>query len=815
MRSFPDVGREELIRFFTLRRADLEFVDNRGRGRGPEARMGLALQLCTLPWLGFIPDDLRGAPRAVVIRLANQLALHPGVLDFYGRRPQTRSDHLRLVAGYLGWRQPRAAGAPMKELEQFLLDRAMEHDAPSLLFALAREYLIAAKVIRPGLFALMDMVGTARAAASELTSQKVGPLLTVRMRGDLDGLLEPVPELRGMTRLTWLTTPAVEATAPAVLASVRKLEFLRGIDAHVLDLSMLPVERRRFLATVGRRSTTRGLMRREERRYPILLTLMAQSAVDQLDEVVALFDRAVSGREGRAKARTEAALAERARRGEARQVLMELILPVLADPSVPDERVGGMLRESIGMQRLREISAEGWRPLPRDHGRLSALAASYSYLRQFTPEVLAAVDFTGGPGTADLMDALAILRDLNRSGGRKVPADAPSSFVPPRYADYLTAARRDGDETAFRHYWELCVILALRDGLRSGDVFVPGSRRYADPGTYLFTLEQWRPRRDDFCALVGKPPGAAAAIERAKEELHQALTDLEAALADAAPGDVGTVRLDEEGRLVIPPLSAEDVPAEAKTLRGELANMLPFVPISALLIELDGRTGFLDAFTHAGGHKTSRPADLKRNLLAVLLAGGTNLGLTRMAEACGVSYDVLAWTSEWYLREDALREASNRIVNHHHGLDLSRVFGGGTMSSSDGQRFPVRGKTLTGAHMSIHGGLVLSSYTHVSDQWSPYGTMVIMPTAREAHYTLDEFLGTEYYSRAIADLRGQGRDVPDELLSHISPGRSDNINLFGTIDVDIDAELARLDGGWRPLRPTQLNDLGLSFLLSP
>jgi hypothetical protein len=67
----------------------------------------------------------------------------------------------------------------------------------------------------------------------------------------------------------------------------------------------------------------------------------------------------------------------------------------------------------------------------------------------------------------------------------------------------------------------------------------------------------------------------------------------------------------------------------------------------------------------------------------------------------------------------------------------------------------------------------------------------------------------------VLELRGQGRDVPDELLSHVSPGRSDNINPFGTIDVDIDAELAKLEGGWRPLRPTQLNELGLSFLISP
>jgi hypothetical protein len=30
-----------------------------------------------------------------------------------------------------------------------------------------------------------------------------------------------------------------------------------------------------------------------------------------------------------------------------------------------------------------------------DHGRMSALDTSYSYLRQFTPNVLAAIDFQG------------------------------------------------------------------------------------------------------------------------------------------------------------------------------------------------------------------------------------------------------------------------------------------------------------------------------------------------------------------------------------------------------------------------------------
>lgn len=70
------------------------------------------------------------------------------------------------------------------------------------------------------------------------------------------------------------------------------------------------------------------------RRYPILLALVAQSAVDQLDEVIALFGQAVSARESHARAKTDEALAERAKKGEARQLLMDVILPVLVDPGI-------------------------------------------------------------------------------------------------------------------------------------------------------------------------------------------------------------------------------------------------------------------------------------------------------------------------------------------------------------------------------------------------------------------------------------------------------------------------------------------------
>ncbi|MFI0487470.1 Tn3 family transposase [Actinomadura sp. 9N215] len=636
----------------------------------------------------------------------------------------------------MGWRAGTAL--ELKELDEFLLARAMEHDSPTLLFRLACEYLISAKVIRPGPVTVVKRVAHAREAARRETFDRLADEFTEERRAGLDELLV-VDAAIGMTRLRWLGKGPVEASPAAVKAEVAKLEFLRAMDADRLDLSVLPAERRRFLATVGRRSTAQALARRDpERRYPILLTLVAQSATEVLDEVVQLFDQAVSAREGKAERKMRGALAERAKAGEDHQALLDVILAVVADPVVPDEEVGGLLRgELVGWERLRAAQSAALPPLPRDHGHLAALDGSYGYLRQFTPQVLEAVPLAGGTAAADLLAAVEVLRGLNASGARKVPAGAPVGFVPARWRGYLQDAAAAGDTSAYRHYWELCVLLALRDGLRSGDVWVPGSRRYSDPAAYLLTPAKWADQRGEFCRLVGKPADAAAGLALLEEELHAALGELERTLA---AGD-GPVRLDEAGDLVISPLSAEDVPAEAVALKAELTEMLPFAPIVSLLIEMDKRTGFLGCFTHAGG-KQARSPELKRNLIAVLIAQSTNLGLTRMADACGISYDILAWTAEWYVREETLRAANLALIGYHGKLPLTAVLGSGTLSSSDGQRFPTRGKSVTARALSryfAHEGL--STYTHVTDQHTTYGTKVIVATRREAHYVLDEILG--------------------------------------------------------------------------
>lgn len=68
-----------------------------------------------------MPDKVAAAPAVAVARLADQLNLDAGEIASYGKRVKTRTEHLRSVTQYLGWRH--AGSMEFKELDEFLTGR--------------------------------------------------------------------------------------------------------------------------------------------------------------------------------------------------------------------------------------------------------------------------------------------------------------------------------------------------------------------------------------------------------------------------------------------------------------------------------------------------------------------------------------------------------------------------------------------------------------------------------------------------------------------------------------------------------------------
>ena len=304
----------------------------------------------------------------------------------------------------------------------------------------------------------------------------------------------------------------------------------------------------------------------------------------------------------------------------------------------------------------------------------------------------------------------------------------------PSWKSFVEPVKGEIDRPAY----ELSVLARLRDRLRSGDVYVNHSRKYASPDTYLIPEANWKAHRTELLTYLGYKDATPYRLEEQISELESHLPLMEQILADG-----GDIRLDDDGELVVTPLKADDIPESVKALRAAVDKLLPRVELTDLLVEVDNWTGFSSELT--GLENEPRSKDHQALLYAALLAGACNIPLTEMAQSAGLDYQALWWVSTNYIREETLKRATVRLVNYQHELWLSSYWGSGMLSSSDGQRFPVSGKIRNAQSIPRYYGYGkgYTLITHTSDQYAQYGSRSIPSTIRDATYVLDEILSNE------------------------------------------------------------------------
>ena len=161
-------------------------------------------------------------------------------------------------------------------------------------------------------------------------------------------------------------------------------------------------------------------------------------------------------------------------------------------------------------------------------------------------------------------------------------------------------------------------------------------------------------------------------------------------------------------------------------------------------MEVANWTNFDELFIHAS---TGRPpkGEEKTVLMAALMAMGTNIGLSKMADATpDITYHQMANTAQWRLYDDAMLRAQATLVNFQHKLKLSSYWGDGSTSSSDGMRVQVGVSSLHADANPHYGtGKGATIYRFVSDQFSTFYTKIINTNARDAVHVIDGLLHNE------------------------------------------------------------------------
>lgn len=726
--QFPSAVEEgDLITHFLLTPTDLEQVK---LNRTATQRMGFAVLLCGLRYLGFFPHDLATVPDNVTEYLAEQLGCDPASLLSYGQRLHTRQEHQRVIMAYLGFRW--LGEEAQATLVHWLSQRALENDRPSTLLQQASEWLYKERLVRPGITLLEELVLASRQTAHTLTYEHMVQSLHPDLETRLDHLLQPDLQ-RGVTPLSWLRRPALGYGAKDILQALEKLQFIQTWAIDDWPLTRLPPARIQHLVQMARRSSNQALQRKPElQRYPLLMAFVADARAHLTDEILDLYDQRIAQTERDARRDWEA---HRLRVSDALQRTawyFGQIVPTLLDEAVPDVAVRSEIFAMLPREQLEGLLTsllEQQQLLDKIH----FLDTRYAYLRQFLPTLLATLTFQAYQAPDSLLQAIHRLKDIQATYPTlpKYLEAVPTDFVPADWRRHVI--NRDG--TVNRRGYELCVMWVLRDALRSGRIWVEHSRRYTHLDTYLMPTQLWQDQRNTFFELVPIEPVCDDRLQHLHTQLALAFETLHQQL----PHDEA-LRL-EDDRLVLTPYQGQ---ADPTPLAEQIQRLLPHLQLPELLYEVDTWLNFSQHLHHAA-NATVRIDQLDRHLYAVILAQARNIDFKQMVDVVDLSYRQMLWCNTWYVRAETLQQATNVLVNYQYQQPLSHYWGDGRFSSSDGQRFavavPTQNATPLPRYFGYGRGLTFLTWT--SNQYSQYGTLVTPPTAHEAAYTLDKILDNE------------------------------------------------------------------------
>ncbi|WP_421447838.1 Tn3 family transposase, partial [Pseudocitrobacter faecalis] len=636
-----------LTRMCFLNEPDIALIN---KHRRPANRLGFAVLLCYLRGPGFIPDKSSAPHNGVVSRVASRLKLQPDLWPEYASREQTRWEHLTELYRYL--ELSPFSRSMQKDCIRHLHPYAMRTDKGFMLAEEMLSWLHNNNVIFPS----VEVIERTLAEVVTLANRSVFSTLTAQLekqhKSALDSLL--ISEGEQPSRLALLLQPPGKINGKNVLQHIDRLNSIAALGLP--DGIALSVHQNRLLklAREGRKMSSRDLAKfTDVRRYATLVCIITEARATLTDEVIDLHERILGSLFSRAK-RTQAERLQQT--GKLIQSKLKQYVTVgqaLLNARESGEDPWTAIEDVLPWQEFIN-SVEETRFLSRkgNFDALHLITEKYSTLRKYAPRMLSALQFMATPAAQALSDALDTITEMYRKQLRKVPPSAPTGFIPESWRKLvLTPSGID------RKYYEFCVLNELKGALRSGDIWVKGSRRYKNFDDYLIpTAEFEKSRHNDQLQLAVQTDSQAYLQAR----MTLLASRLEEVNAMALAGDLPDVDISDKG-VKITPLE-NSVPSGVSPFAGLVYGMLPHPKITEILEEVDSWTGFTRHFAHLKNNNV-RPKD-GRLLLTTILADGINLGLTKMAESCpGATRSSLEGIQAWYIRDETYSAALAELVN--------------------------------------------------------------------------------------------------------------------------------------------------------
>lgn len=693
-------------------------------------RLFIGIQMCAVRLYGRFLNQVHDLSPHIVNYLGQQLGLPPSLAIEIPERKATYTEHRQSILKHLGFQ--KFDGKAQDKFNNWLEHQAHQGLLPTELFEQSEDYLLEQRILLPGPSVLERLIIHVCATVHQQLFESVFEQLPPELTEAIDQLLK-VSEGEQRSYFHHLKAYPPAATISSLQSYLERYRAVAETGIDNFEGRMLTPTFLKYLFDQAKRYSAKDLKRfAEHKRYALMACFLLETRKVLLDHLVMMHDQYLMDLCRKARnihEQKHRQLRQRQKRAvdvvlEANSYLLDWPLeqPLLKKEFwqlVDEDKLRRSLEDMRQFKRLEE----------RGYGDL--LLARYPSLRKYFSKFIL-LPFAAEHGNDNLMEAINLVRQLDAGDLKKLPPTAPTGFIPKE----LRRALKSQEGALNRNAWEMGLALAIKDALRSGDLYLPQSKRHVSFWDLVLSETCWQTLRVDAFEELQQPRKHEVKAVIPKR-FHEAIAQAN----QRFPGDdFAEIR---DGKLKLKRYDKITISPTVSALQKVINARLPSIRIEQLLVEVDRLTHFSRYFIPLPEHQ-SKPPHFYRTLMATLISQATNLGVVSMsASVNGTTIDMLRHVLHTFIREETLTAANAAIVNQHHALPLSAVHGTGTVSSSDAQRFGIRASSLLASYYPRYYGYyekAIGIYTHVSDQYAVFSTKVISCSPREALYVLDGLL---------------------------------------------------------------------------
>ena len=278
---------EQLLEHFHLNAEDLNLINT---CRYTHTKLGMAVQLCTLRFLGTFLPDPTNVPAVVVANLEAQLGVENINFKRYRSFEDVRLEHRKRIRDHLGYRDFGEAESD-QVFELLLTKLLLAEENTGVLFDFITNELVEQNIILPGATTLQKLITKAREQANTRLYRQVVEKLSKTQVEKLERLLF-VPKDQHRTRFEQLRAQPLYSSVTTLEQALNRVEELRAIGISRINLDDVAENRIAPILRFGL-SVWAGTLEKHSRnrRLATMLVLFQHLERDAVDDALTVFDQ--------------------------------------------------------------------------------------------------------------------------------------------------------------------------------------------------------------------------------------------------------------------------------------------------------------------------------------------------------------------------------------------------------------------------------------------------------------------------------------------------------------------------------------------